>query len=228
MATRTVPPYANGKIPASKLLPIPGGKLWAPAANAYNDLVEHVRRRHGATEASTLRAGGSDSSYRVYSRQVYWKNYWTRLGQPQKAATPGTSNHGLGIAIDVPNAKGKYYLRKYGHIFGWSNYEGARIGEDWHWTYVGPKGYKRKLVALKEPKGLTSREKYHSRRLMKERRSAERNGGWSKIAASHQKRADTSKAFLRKRANEIAMKDTNKANRAARINYLRAVAFKRY
>lgn len=145
MATRTLPPYKNGQIPSGQLIAIPGGKLWRPAANAWNDLVEHVRRVEGQVAADSLRAGGSDSSYRTYDRQVYWKRVWTNRGQPQKAAQPGTSNHGFGIAVDCPSALGKKMLRKYGHLFGWSNYEGARIGEDWHWTFVGDKYYVRKL-----------------------------------------------------------------------------------
>lgn len=45
----------------------------------------------------------NDGMYRDYARQVYWKTYWTRLGKPQNAATPGTSNHGLGLAVDINN-----------------------------------------------------------------------------------------------------------------------------
>lgn len=144
MPTRTLPPYPNGKLPSGVLVAIPGGKLWRPAANAWNDLVEYVRRHEGQEAADALRAGGPDSSYRPYPRQVYWKNVWASRGQPQKAATPGASNHGFGIAVDCPSSLGKKMLRKYGHLFGWSNYEGARIGEDWHWTFVGDKYYVRK------------------------------------------------------------------------------------
>jgi hypothetical protein len=144
MATRTVPPFPNGKIPKNQLSPIPGGQLWTPAANAWNDLVEFVRRQEGDAAADALRAGGPDSSYRLYGRQVYFKNLWTSRGKPQMAADPGTSNHGLGIAVDCPSTLGKKMLRKYGHLFGWSNYEGARIGEDWHWTYCGSAHYKRR------------------------------------------------------------------------------------
>jgi hypothetical protein len=44
-----------------------------------------------------------DGLYRDYARQVYWKTYWTRLGKPENAATPGTSNHGLALCVDINN-----------------------------------------------------------------------------------------------------------------------------
>lgn len=187
MPTRTLPPYLNGKLPARALAPIPGGQLWIPAANAWNDLIEYVRRREGETAANAIRPGGSDSSYRLYARQVYFKNLWTSKGQPQKAATPGTSNHGFAIAVDCPSELGKKMLRKWGHLFGWSNYEGARIGEDWHWTYVGSKNYQRKYYkdpfyfgAVDERRwyaewmGLRAKKKGLARRVVLKRRLVKR------------------------------------------------------
>lgn len=85
--------------------------------------------------------GGPDSSYRPYDRQVYWRNYWCGRGQCQKAAVPGSSNHGLAIAVDCPSGLGQRMLRSHGAKFGWSHYEGARVGEAWHWVFVGPRNY---------------------------------------------------------------------------------------
>jgi hypothetical protein len=36
------------------------------------------------------------------------------------------------------------WLRRNAHRYGFSNAEGQRVGEDWHWAYVG--GYKPKPV----------------------------------------------------------------------------------
>lgn len=57
------------------------------------------------------------------------------------AAFPGTSNHGLGISIDVArNADAGdlaiYWVMKNGYNYGWSWYEGYSIDEQWHFTYT--------------------------------------------------------------------------------------------
>jgi hypothetical protein len=222
---RTIPPYANGQIPKSKLKPIPGGQLWEPAANAWNDLVDHVREHEGVTAANSLRAGGPDSSYRLYGRQVYFKNLWTRKGHPEMAADPGTSNHGLGIAVDCSNALGQQMLRKYGHLFGWSNYEGARINEAWHWTYCGSKDYKRRVARKIK---LTNAEKVMVDALRSERRSAERHGGWNKIDKFHKENAEKAKSWLRNHATALSkdkVRDTEYRDR--KVQFLRDVALNR-
>lgn len=61
------------------------------------------------------------------------------------AATPGRSNHGLGLAIDLcgketGNRKVWTWLQKNGPIYGWANPAWAKRGgsgpyEPWHWEY---------------------------------------------------------------------------------------------
>lgn len=126
----------NGRLPANKLASIPGGQLEKEAAAAWNAMRAHIIRNGGPA----IKPGGPDSSYRTYVKQVYYKNYWTKLGSPQKAAEPGTSNHGWGRAVDEPNALSQKWIMKVMHLFGWSHSEGASVGEPWHFTYVG--GYK--------------------------------------------------------------------------------------
>jgi hypothetical protein len=86
---------------------------------------------------------GGASAYRTLSQQVELKNFWAARGQPQKAATPGTSNHGWGVAVDAgagvsaTDERMWKALRELGPRFGWSHDEGARVGEPWHFRYVG-------------------------------------------------------------------------------------------
>lgn len=123
----------NGKLSESQLHEIPGGRLSADAAKAWLDMSAEIVRKGGPRPMP----GGPDSSYRTYDRQVYWRIYWAKLGQPQKAAIPGTSNHGEGEAVDVPDAKQQEWVREVGPKYGWVDDEGQAVGEAWHFTYVG-------------------------------------------------------------------------------------------
>lgn len=136
--------YANGKLPKSLLSPIPGGELRHDAAAAWNAMDDYIFRKHGIH----IRPAGPNSSNRsIAAQQAFWRIY---QNGGNVAAYPGTSNHGWGIAVDVQTTTMAYYIRKYGHKFGWSHAEGARVGEWWHFTSVG--GYKPKkanpLLAL--------------------------------------------------------------------------------
>lgn len=56
-------------------------------------------------------------------------------------AVPGTSNHGLGLALDLkePYASGgpkHRWLEQNCAFYGWY-WEGAAFGEPWHWTFRG-------------------------------------------------------------------------------------------
>ncbi|HQY34306.1 M15 family metallopeptidase [Actinotalea sp.] len=66
--------------------------------------------------------------------------------KPGLAATPGTSNHGWGLAVDLCGVETNSqavqdWLRANGPVFGWDNPQWARAGgsgayEPWHWEYV--------------------------------------------------------------------------------------------
>ena len=63
------------------------------------------------------------------------------------AARPGTSNHGWGIAVDVKTKQAAAWIMRNGAPYGWSHDEGARVGEWWHFRYVGaPKATLRRLA----------------------------------------------------------------------------------
>jgi LAS superfamily LD-carboxypeptidase LdcB len=99
---------------------------------------------------SRLQAGAASAGYRltinsgfrVLARQTYfWNCYQEKLSnRPKpwcnngnKAARPGTSNHGTGIALDLNLSTSAY---------GWMRNNAARYGfirtvssETWHWEY---------------------------------------------------------------------------------------------
>jgi hypothetical protein len=63
-----------------------------------------------------------------------------KKGTNVAAAFPGTSNHGLGIAIDIFPVDGasinvQKWIRENGVTYGWSWTEGRSINEPWHFTY---------------------------------------------------------------------------------------------
>lgn len=70
------------------------------------------------------------------------------------AAIPGTSNHGLGVAIDINTGIGfgsftsaQYkWLAKNGPAYGWTNVEGRAVNEPWHWVYKESTDSKRGTV----------------------------------------------------------------------------------
>lgn len=76
-------------------------------------------------------------------RKLYEGSWWWRktAGTPS-AATPGTSNHGYGTTVDVVGLGGlndftTTRYRQFAEVaarHGFSNAEGRRIGEPWHWS----------------------------------------------------------------------------------------------
>lgn len=116
--------------------------LIAPAARAWEALV-----------AKALEQGvelGWSGCYRSYEGQVQARARWCNLGACGKAARPGTSMHGLGIAVDVSvtdraleYSDPEYrWLMEHGPDHGWHAPEWAHASgsnpEPWHWEYYGP------------------------------------------------------------------------------------------
>ena len=87
--------YGNGRIPTAALEPIGQGnhRLYAPAAQAWKACVEAAR------------ADGIDltitDSYRTFDQQVDLAQRKGLTSNGGYAATPGTSNHGWGLAVDA-------------------------------------------------------------------------------------------------------------------------------
>ena len=128
--------YANGRIPADVLCPLPfapGHMLRCDAAERLTALSAEFEKEFGYPIPLT-------DSYRPYAVQVAVKGT-----KPHLAAIPGTSNHGWGLAIDLddPVAGGDspeyVWLRLHAPDYGWDNPSWARLGgakpEPWHFEF---------------------------------------------------------------------------------------------
>lgn len=118
--------YSNGKIPIKALAKIEKGThfMRPDAARAYKAMQRAMKKDLGHGFAIT-------DSYRTYEQQVALKKI-----KPTLAATPGKSNHGWGIALDVNVNDSRVYnwLKKNGKKFG---YNQPMSYEPWHWEYTG-------------------------------------------------------------------------------------------
>lgn len=83
----------------------------------------------------TLNITSSADAYRTYDQQVSCKASWTARGKPKNAATPGTSNHGWGMAVDV-GGTGVAWAQQHKTEYGLSNHMGGSDvitgDESWH------------------------------------------------------------------------------------------------
>lgn len=120
--------YGNGKIPSEALTQLDQGshKLYAPAAFAWNSLVASAR-------ADGINLTITDS-YRSYEEQVDLVRRKGLYSEGGLAATPGTSNHGWGLAVDadVTDPETRAWLQQNGPRFGWVE---AVPREPWHWEF---------------------------------------------------------------------------------------------
>lgn len=132
--------YGNGRLPDSVLVPLSfgKGKLHQSAATAFEQLIA----------ASGLPFPGVTDSYRSIVEQIRLKRE-----KPTLAATPGRSNHGWGLAIDINNGNralfnpilqyfryNAYKFNIYGlHVDRADKFyeKGFYKGEEWHWEYRG-------------------------------------------------------------------------------------------
>jgi D-alanyl-D-alanine carboxypeptidase len=218
---------SNGRIPDSQLDDIPGGRLTKPAAASWLRLRARIGKEAGVWICPT----SSRTAYRTYAEQQYFWNLYTS-GRGALAARPGTSNHGWGVAVDVPAPRMAQLINRYGAEYGWQKRWSDAPSEWWHFKYAPQNDrHKGESPALAKKKQahpyhvLTADEKEHRNILVKERRSAKRHGGWEKIDPSHLKRASEAKRWLANQAKEIreaAAKDGwSKNNRRRRYDYIR-------
>lgn len=131
--------FKNGQLPESELQSIGSGhKLHKSVAPQFKALQE-AAKRDGNPFGSALKI---NSSYRSYQRQ---KELYNSLGAGT-AAYPGTSNHGLGLAVDLWYTDKAYkWLRKNAGKFGFRQIPGYATDnpnghEAWHWENVSGKG----------------------------------------------------------------------------------------
>jgi hypothetical protein len=130
--------YPNGHIPASALCPLygdPAQSLRPAAAAAFNALSVAYQRDTGSPLCIT-------DSYRSFAEQLLVK-----AERGAWAATPGTSEHGMGRAVDlcggVENfgAPAHLWMMQNAPLYGWFHpawaEPGGALPEPWHWEYAG-------------------------------------------------------------------------------------------
>lgn len=120
--------WPNGRISPHDLTPIGGGhRLAGPAAPAFEQMT-----------AAAARDGvsfGVNDSYRSFEEQVRLARSKGLYSQGGLAATPGTSQHGWGLAVDLDlDPKAQAWMRANGPKFGFHE-DVPR--EPWHWTFQG-------------------------------------------------------------------------------------------
>lgn len=130
---------SNGAVPEDMLC----APAFAPDARLRCDAAQALERLNAAYRAEHGRDLKVVSSYRSYSAQVA-----TRASRGSLAATPGTSNHGRGVAVDLGGfgSVGQFddpdylWMRAHAGDYGWYHPASMRPGgggpqEPWHWEY---------------------------------------------------------------------------------------------
>lgn len=120
---------SNGRLPKKDLARIyhPSLELYLrkDAAAAFNTMNLIARRLK-----VPLYATGPISAYRSYEQQLEAKRLYG-----SNAATPGTSNHGWGLAVDIPETKQQIMINQIGAKFGWQKKWSDASWEPWHFKW---------------------------------------------------------------------------------------------
>lgn len=216
----------NGRLPASTLGAIPGGRLEKAAAASWLRLRAEIGNKTGVWICPT----SSRTAYRTYAEQLYFWALYTS-GRGALAARPGTSNHGWGLAVDVPTTTMARLINQYGANFGWQKRWSDAPSEWWHFKYAPQNDQHKGKPPANKPRPkhpyhyMTDGEKKWRNTLVRERRIAKRNGGWDKVGSDHLSMAIRAKRELRKKMKEIedAAKKSgwNKFHRRTRYDYMR-------
>jgi hypothetical protein len=147
---------SNGQLPASALAPITvcangeRGRLRRDAARAFNAMNALSEKRYGVT----LRATSARCSYRPLADQQHFWNLYVS-GRGSLAARPGTSNHGLGLAVDLATQAMRHIVDVIGRPFGWAKAWSDAPSEWWHlkWrpgTYAKVQAFHGALATLRK------------------------------------------------------------------------------
>ncbi|MDA8371077.1 MAG: M15 family metallopeptidase [Nocardiopsaceae bacterium] len=133
--------FENGQIPTDVLCELhqPGHYLRADAAVDFLLLNEAYQEDLGKEICVT------DAYRPLADQQRLWEAYQNGTGN--LAARPGTSNHGLGLAVDLCGGINNFgtseheWMRENSQRFGWIHPHWAQQGqpgeEAWHWEYKG-------------------------------------------------------------------------------------------
>ncbi|RMI03723.1 M15 family metallopeptidase [Cellulomonas triticagri] len=130
--------HSNGRIPAEQLCSL----SWAPAMRLRCDAAAALEGVNGAYRAAFGANISITDAYRDYDAQVRVK-----ASKGWLAATPGTSNHGWGLAVDLGGGINKFgtpqhnWMRTNAGAHGWVlpgwAQQGGSKPEAWHFEYVG-------------------------------------------------------------------------------------------
>jgi LysM repeat protein len=113
-------------------IPSPFGTMYlrGDAAAAWNAMRQESLREYGVD----LYPEGPLGAYRTYDQQAeLYRQYLNGTGA--FAAPPGTSEHNLGIAVDLATPEMRSIVDSIGPAFGWAKVTAPK--EWWHVTYVG-------------------------------------------------------------------------------------------
>ncbi len=117
----------NGYIPSSWLKPLPGRNAGLLKGYAYAYWAMHYRSLKVTGVGLGIVDGTVGRTYRSYARQVQAKRIYG-----SNAATPGSSNHGLGRAVDLMTAAQRRAIDKVGVPYGWAKRTSDASWEWWH------------------------------------------------------------------------------------------------
>lgn len=130
--------YPNGLMPDSARCPLwqaPGESMAPRAAAAFNAMSQEYARQTGSPICV-------NDSYRSLARQ-----YVTKAKKGKFAATPGRSNHGLGMAVDLCGGIQSFgdpahlWMKQNAPLYGFfhPSYLGPNSStpEPWHWEFAG-------------------------------------------------------------------------------------------
>jgi len=155
----------NGKLDVSNLKKLinPDGSesddyLTPAAADDFNKMVEAAKKDGVKIKSGQgYRHLGSEDEgcSKGFTQWCAWKKY--KSGTGALAAKPGTSNHGLGLAVDIKHCK------KGGEVHDWLIKNAEKFNffpfskESWHWTYGFKEGQKPQSMEVeKEPEKIDS------------------------------------------------------------------------
>lgn len=122
----------NGLLPEDSLCDVGGGDLLrADAAVDFLGLNERYQEAFGTEICITSAYRDLPNQHRVYAQR------------PGFAAVPGSSNHGLGLALDLCGGVQNYQSEQWNWVeangaeFGWHHPDWAKSSpfEPWHWEY---------------------------------------------------------------------------------------------
>lgn len=117
----------NGQIPSSMLGNVPGSNagLLKPAALSYTAMHFHSLKTTGVS--LHIVDGTVGRCYRSFGRQVLAKQQFG-----SNAATPGFSNHGWGLAVDLMTTSQRSAIDQVGAHYGWAKRCSDASWEWWH------------------------------------------------------------------------------------------------